>query len=208
MGALRRQRGDVVPAIELHRQAIAIFEELEDPRGEAQARANLGEALHAVGEFSGAQGEYETSLALNEALNSPEGIGMNCWQLGRLWLDRGERDKARAFAFRCLRADEAGDRPESIGGGLHLFGQIELSAKEFDAAVDSLSSALDIYRSSGQRLGAAWTAADLARAHAGAGHAGAARSALSVAVDQGSGLEHVQFQSVLSAAQAAVDKLA
>jgi tetratricopeptide (TPR) repeat protein len=206
VGALRRQRGDLDSAGDMHRRAINLFRELDDPRGEAQARANLGEVLYALGDFSAARSEFTESLEINEALKSPEGIGMNCWQLGRLALDLGDTDAARGYALRCLSIDEHGaDRPESVGGAFHLFGQIELAVDDPQQAILSLERALAIYERTGQRLGASWTAADLARAHSGLGDEVAARRALAKAVELGAELDHVQLQEALRTARSVVE---
>ena len=204
VGALRRQRGDVDAAVEMHEQAISLFAELEDRRGEAQAHANLGEALHAAGRLDDAHAEYERSLELNQALNSPEGIGMNCWQLGRLALTNGDSNSASSYATRCLLSDEGADRPESIGGALHLIGQVDLAAGNADEAIPTLERALSIYRGSGQRLGEAWTAADLAKAQAVATRLPSATEALQRATALGANLEHVQFQAALDEARGVV----
>lgn len=208
VGALRRQRGDVVMAQQMHSQAIELFRELEDARGEAQARANLGEAFYAAGDSGSAKREFTESLEMNEALKSPEGIGMNCWQLGRVALDTGDFVSARGYALRCMTVDEqAADRPESIGGALHLFGQVELAQGDLDSAHRSLENALTIYERTGQRLGASWTAADLARARVAINDLDGAEEALSRAVGLGRDLDHVQLSTALDAAEAAVANL-
>lgn len=207
VGALRRQRGDVDVAKDMHAQAIDLFRGLDDPRGEANARANLGEAFYAAGDVAQAKREFTESLEINETLKSPEGIGMNNWQLGRVALDEGDLAAARAYALRCLTIDQREpDRPESVGGALHLFGQIELADSKPSAAVASLENALTIYERTGQRLGAAWTAADLARAYAMNGDLPDAEAALDKAFEFGSGLDHVQLATNLAAARAAVSE--
>jgi tetratricopeptide (TPR) repeat protein len=205
VGALRRQLGELDPARVMHEQAIELFRELGDTRGEANARANLGEVLDAADDRDGAKVEFEESLELNESLKSPEGIGMNCWQLGRVALQAGDFVSARRYALRCLSFDErAPDRPESVGGAFHLFGQIELVEGDVDEAIKSLERALSIYTSTGQRLGAAWTAGDLARAREAAGDHVGGKRALELAESLGHGQDHAQLAASLRAAESAV----
>ena len=52
-------------AKEYHEKALAIFMEIKDKRGEADACTNLGAALHSLGEYQKAKEYYEKALAFH-----------------------------------------------------------------------------------------------------------------------------------------------
>lgn len=205
-GAILRQQGRVSEAEAMHREALDLFRQETYERGEAQARANLGEDLVTLGRASEARAEFEASLALNESLKSPEGVGMNLWQLGRLALAEGDVDAAKRYGLRGLVADDSSGRPEGVAGALHLIGQVAIVEEDWERAQAALTGALEQYSDSEQRLGMAWTAADLARAYAGASDLEQAERAMVRAEETAQGLGHAELEAAIQSARVVVDR--
>jgi tetratricopeptide (TPR) repeat protein len=202
-GSILREKGRFDEALELAKEAVATFQELEYPRGEAQARAILGEVYAELDELDSAKVEFQKSLELNEQLNSPDGVGMNLWQLGRVALEKGDLDEAEHRAHAATRyAGDERSRPEALGAPMQLLGNVEMERKNFESAIDDLSYAVDLNERN--ELGEAWSFADLARAHAGAGDMDRAHWALLQAQERGQALSSKRFQAALERAQTAV----
>src|SRR5262249_28202910 len=81
---------------------------------------------------------------------------------------------------------------------------IEMADDAPKSALPSLENALSIYQRTGQRLGASWTAADLAQAYTALGDQAKAEEALETALSLGRGLGHIQLDSALAAAELGV----
>ncbi len=98
LGIVSVRRGDFARAVELHRKAIGLHQRYGSRRLEAVAQANLGSALHRLGDLEGAQVALELGLSAFRAMGRRDGMGKLLMNLARLLLDRGDRERARALA--------------------------------------------------------------------------------------------------------------
>jgi len=108
LGVVFQRKGDSRGAVELHRKALELHRYSgAGIRTESVTRANLGGALHRLGDLSGARNEIEVAVASFRNMGRRSGLGRVLWNLARVYKDQGERQLAlTALAEVCgeLRA--------------------------------------------------------------------------------------------------------
>ena len=76
------QVGDHLRAREMHEQALAVSEKLEERNDEAAACANLGSNYHGTGDYVRAREMHNKALAICKALGVRAGVARACGNLG------------------------------------------------------------------------------------------------------------------------------
>ena len=157
-GALRA--GRTREAAQVYARAVEVFAAAADRVGEGEARANLGQALLAMGRHDAALTELSSALALAQLTSSEALEAAVASALGALHLDHGDPDAAAPLLQRALVLAEAGGVRQRAGGarlGLARLprdrGELEVAAALVAAAHGDASATWD------ERLGFAAEAA-------------------------------------------------
>jgi tetratricopeptide (TPR) repeat protein len=169
-------------AIECFEQALAIYRDLGDVRGESRAATNVANAYFDLGRFEDALEAAQRSLEIQRRADKRYGegialgvIGGACRELGR-FSEAIERLQEALAIFR-----ELGDRMTEADA-LSDLGQAYLGLDQVDQAADSLSRSLAIWQDIGDRYGQAATLQRLARAQELVGDQKKARDSLEQAL--------------------------
>ena len=135
-------RLDPEQAIEVHRQAVALYERTGDARGQASALVHVGVAQLRLGRWREAQEAIEQSAALAGSSAAPDLRGYLLLCLGTIQLRRGEYERARELlhdATRLLAAVRSEDlQLDALLALAYLDrerGDLATSAESYDAAV-------------------------------------------------------------------------
>jgi tetratricopeptide (TPR) repeat protein len=110
-------------AIEYYRQALAIFREIGDQRGEGSGLGGLGRAHHRLGQVERAIDYYQQALAISREIGDRPGEGNRLGNLGVAYSDLGQVERAidyyrRALAIRREIDDRRGEATDSWNLGL------------------------------------------------------------------------------------------
>lgn len=101
-GAQLRRAGSYTPAVELHVEALEIFEALDDRHGQASTLNGLALALKAAGDIDGAVARFEQALSILRAgAEDPEQAKVIA-NLGFTLLKQGVEDRGRELLSEAL----------------------------------------------------------------------------------------------------------
>jgi tetratricopeptide (TPR) repeat protein len=126
-GIVSQQRGSIVKAEELYRQARAIASQARDVSLVAMLDQNLGTIANIRGDYDEAKLRYEASLAAYRTLGMRRPVGPLLNNLGMLHTDLAEwRDAERYYAAALREASACGD----------LAGQLRTEANRADMYVN------------------------------------------------------------------------
>jgi tetratricopeptide (TPR) repeat protein len=169
-------------AVDCFEQALAIYRELGDVRGESRAATNVANAYFDLSRFSEALEAAQRSLEIQRRAEKRYGegialgvIGSACRELGR-FSEAIDHLQAALAIFR-----ELGD-PRTEADALSDLGEAYLGLDQVDKAIGSLSESLAIWQHIGDRYGQAATLQRLARAQHLVGERERARASLAQAV--------------------------
>jgi CHAT domain-containing protein/tetratricopeptide (TPR) repeat protein len=134
LGVIAQERGRPQDAEKRHRASLAIWEELGNQRGIANACYELGNAHQAQGQLDEAEDWHSKSLAIREYLDDDPGrassyhlIGIICQEQGRLEEAEEWHNKAAAIQERL------GDEP-GLARSFHELGNAAYQRDQLDAA--------------------------------------------------------------------------
>ncbi|HEX3531632.1 MAG TPA: CHAT domain-containing tetratricopeptide repeat protein [Thermoanaerobaculia bacterium] len=154
MGFDRWTLGEVEPARDLYRQALARFAGTDDAYGKAAALNDLGLSDHARGDLRAARGNYEEALPLFERTDlRAAAVVVN--NIGGIYQVLGEPSAAIDFYRRALDLQrKAGNRLEEardLGNLASVAAEIGL----YQQALSQYEQALEIFRGLGDLAGQA-----------------------------------------------------
>ncbi|MFN6468893.1 MAG: CHAT domain-containing protein [Nostoc sp. SerVER01] len=164
-GLKHYQLSQFVPAIQSWQQALIVYRELKDRRGEGQTLGNLGLAYRATGEYSKAINYQQQALTIFQELKDRQSEGQLLGNLGNAYLAIGEYDKAIQSQQQSLTiARESKDRAGE-GFVLGSLGIVFAELGNYPQAVESYVQSLAIARETKNREGEASTLNNLGAAY-------------------------------------------
>jgi tetratricopeptide (TPR) repeat protein len=145
--------GEVRRAIGVYEQALAIFREIGDRRGEGGDLASLGNGYSVLGEVRRAIGVYEQALAIFREIGDRRGEGTALTGLGSAHSALGEVRRAIGVYEQALAIDrEIGDR-RGEGADVASLGSAYYALGEVRRAIEFYEQSLAIFREIGHRGG-------------------------------------------------------
>jgi non-specific serine/threonine protein kinase len=163
-GVLAALQGDYAAARALHERSLALYRELEDGRGIAEAQGNLGRVLLRQGEYAAARPLLEASLALQQELGNEPGVAGVLGTLGQLALREGDHAAARAtFEARLALLREVGDT-DGIADALEDLATVAGEQGDVARQTVLLEEALVLFREIGSTRGRALVLGNLGMA--------------------------------------------
>jgi non-specific serine/threonine protein kinase len=104
---MRGRFSEFFQAIEFHRRGLAVWRELHDKRGIAEALNNLGDVMHQCGDRAGAKPLVAESLALFQELSDKRGTAHALINLAAIVGDEGDTRRARSLYQQSVPLFEA-----------------------------------------------------------------------------------------------------
>jgi DNA-binding SARP family transcriptional activator/tetratricopeptide (TPR) repeat protein len=153
------------------KDALALFERLDDDLGTAHALNRLTYLNGYLGRVTDAQATAERALALADQVGSQwcraralQHLGTIAWEYGRL--DESERHLTEAISL----YGECGG-PSSQAHAMKALGRVYVSGGDAPGAIRQLTAALSVYRELRNPIGEVLALADLTKAHQANGQA-------------------------------------
>ena len=142
----RLQAGDIAGARESEREALQLFTEVEDRRGEVIGHLHLGQIAAHAGDDSAAHSEFESALAIAREIRHQEFEGEGELRLGILACDSGDFGGAARHLGRSLSIcrDAADKRGEA--NALHWLGRLALETGDLHVAQERLVEASQAFK--------------------------------------------------------------
>ncbi|MEM7351160.1 MAG: CHAT domain-containing protein [Acidobacteriota bacterium] len=142
LGHVARYRGDLDGAEAHYLAALALYEELDDPRGASLHLSNLGNLARQRKDFETALAFYEKALVGVE----PNWRGRVLSNLGRTHLLLGRADDAEPFLKESLELKrELSPRTLDVAASLMLLGDLERARENLDQAGAQYRAALALH---------------------------------------------------------------
>jgi non-specific serine/threonine protein kinase len=181
-GALSYLHGDYAAAEVRHRQALAIWRQLDNRRGISRSLNSLGSIARSRGELSAARGLYEEALSIAREIGDRRSVSMGLQCLGTVAHEAGDYAAAQALLEECVSAShDIGAWREAVA--LSELGAVRHARGDLEAARSMLLAALEGQRELGDRPGIAKTLIRLAIVSHDARDIAAARAQLVNALD-------------------------
>jgi len=124
IGTIHERSGHYEQAQTAHEQALALEEQLQNPRGQGIALLHLGDTARALYQFERSRAFYNRALAVTRRDSDQIGLARALERLGDLGFDEGHRERANANWVEALKireglhhSEEANALRERIRGG-------------------------------------------------------------------------------------------
>ena len=155
MGNINKNKGDYLPAMELHKKALKIREEIGDKKG-------IAGSYHNIGIIYDAQGNYPEALKnLFEALKMNKESGNKLWQsynltsIGNIYGEQGNYLEALKNQFASLKIEEEIGDKQGIARSYNNIGNIYYAQGNCPEALKNHFAAIKIYEEFGNKSGIA-----------------------------------------------------
>jgi predicted ATPase/class 3 adenylate cyclase len=151
-------------------EALAIFGELEDEAGIAEATYDIAFGRSIEGKVSESAEMFRTSRAMFEALGDRRGVADSLFGLGIVSRLQGEIATARAAGEEALRMHEELADSFGVYGSLYVVGRAAVEQGDLAAGRAHFLRALEMAEEYGDRTGVALSLDNLADQEIGSGH--------------------------------------
>ena len=139
---VRGRFGEFAQTIEFQRRGLALWRELGDKRGTAEALNNLGDVTHQCGDRAGAKPLVEESLALFQEVFDQRGIAHALINLAEIIGDEGDPIRVRALYEETVPLFEATEdwrglshALDNLGGILITLGDVARAGALYDRSL-------------------------------------------------------------------------
>jgi predicted ATPase/DNA-binding winged helix-turn-helix (wHTH) protein len=162
-GWMARFQGDYIAAQRQLTQSIALFQELDDHVGEAEALSNLASNLFYMGQVEEGERVAARALDLARAAGDPYVTGYCLETFGDQCASRGDFDRARALLFEGVEILRSIDHAPSLAFALAKLGNLVLQQGDLVSARAALEQAHALHLRMGEGMGVDHTLLRLGR---------------------------------------------
>jgi tetratricopeptide (TPR) repeat protein len=153
VGAAYDHLGNSERAIELYEQALVIFRDTGNRRGEGADLGNLAIAYQRIGQFERAIELYEQALVIDREIGDRRGEGADLGNLGLAYRRLGQLERAIEFNEQALVIAREIDDRRGEGTTLGNLGNAYADLGQVERAIEFLEQQLVIDREIGDRRG-------------------------------------------------------
>ena len=154
-GLQQYQTSQYTAAMASWRQALAIYQAINDRNGEASALGNLGNVYRSLGQYPQAEAAYNQALGIFQEIGDREGEARALNNLGIVYQSLGQYPQAEAAYNQALGIfQEIGDR-NGEADALTGLGIVYQSLGQYPQAEAAHTQALGIFQEIGDRNGEA-----------------------------------------------------
>jgi tetratricopeptide (TPR) repeat protein len=151
IGWLNRHRGELNSAEEEVKQALAMFERLNEEEGIALAKRNLGRIFQERGELEQAERLLSEAFALEQPIGCERRIYLVTANLADVALDKGDLDTAWALCNSVLASARRFGHPTSIARLLKALGRVAHQRGDLEQAKSFWKEALAYMKRASRR---------------------------------------------------------
>ena len=155
VGWLFQVEGRFKEAIELHREALAISQEIRDRQGEATSYRGLGNAYSSLRKYQQAIQFYQQSLEISQEIGDRRGEASSLNGLGNACDSLGEYQQAIQFHQQSLEIEREIGNCQGEASSLSNLGIVYQSLRQYQQAIHFHQQSLEISQEIGDRQGEA-----------------------------------------------------
>lgn len=153
LGSIYNALGKKVEALKYYAQALDIFKEIGDAKGEGITLSNIGRVYSALGEKMEALRYYKRALSILAKIGEDGGKGTTLSHLGRVYSALGQQNKARGYYEQALGLLQNAKDYSGQGVTLSYLGRVYGMLGLREQALSYCEQALLILREIGDRRG-------------------------------------------------------
>ena len=154
--------GDAERALGMFEEALAIFREVGDPAGMAEALNRLGPPLEAAGRSEEADRCVEEAVALSRELELRDELALGLHILGVTAAERGDLERAQELLEESTALLRDGGDPMQLGWNFHNLAEVALRRNDLQRSWALTCEALRLARQFGDEINALICLANLA----------------------------------------------
>lgn len=143
--------GDFPRAEAIYTQALTIYRDVGDRRGEGHVLSNLGLALREQGQYAGARDYFDGAHQLYQEIGDRDGAAHVLVNLGLLGRDQGDLTASRTYYEQALAISQQTGARASEALALLGIGDVYKDQDAFTSAATHYEQALLIFRAIGDR---------------------------------------------------------
>jgi CHAT domain-containing protein/Flp pilus assembly protein TadD len=162
-------------ALTNYNQALALFREAKEPRGEAQTLNYIGLAQWALGDYPAAGDSLNQALRLRREVKDKPGEAATLNNLGLVYDATGEKEQARQIYQQAATLFREISNPQGEAYALNNLGFVSEALGDITVARDSHTRSIELSRRIGDRMREAKARYGLARLERTRGRLGEAR---------------------------------
>ncbi len=150
IGQTYKSAGKLVMARDYITRSLALYEMRDEQRLFGLTHQHLGKTLEKQNDFDGAEKEYREAITIEEELEDDVAASMCHTSLAELLLKRGKKQEAEQEAQEALRFAKRSQNVVTQGQALMALAQIRHDAKDYAAADQLFTEALELLDSSNE----------------------------------------------------------
>ena len=169
LGSVARLSGDIQAALEYHRRALAMFEQMGHSEGVSVANGNLGIVHYSIGDYPKALEYYGGALAMYEELGDRAGVAAVTGNMGVVYRMTGDYPSALEHYRRALEMHEEMGRGTGVADVTANMGVVYLNTGDYSQALEHFKRALTLHEDLGNRVGVAKVTGNMGNVYAETG---------------------------------------
>jgi tetratricopeptide (TPR) repeat protein len=150
IGQTYKSAGKLVMARDYITRSLALYEMRDEQRLFGLTHQHLGKTLEKQNDFDGAEKEYREAITIEEELEDDVAASSAHTSLAELLLKRGKKQEAEQEAQEALRFAKQSQNVVTQGQALMALAQIRHDAKDYAAADQLFTEALELLDSSNE----------------------------------------------------------
>lgn len=150
IGQTYKSAGKLVMARDYITRSLALYEMRDEQRLFGMTHQHLGKTLEKQNDFDGAEKEYREAITIVEELDDDVAASICHTSLAELLLKRGKKQEAEQEAQEALRFAKQSQNVVTQGQALMALAQIRHDAKDYAAADQLFTEALELLDSSNE----------------------------------------------------------
>ncbi len=144
IGQTYKSAGKLVMARDYITRSLALYEMRDEQRLFGMTHQHLGKTLEKQNDFDGAEKEYREAITIEEELEDDVATSICHTSLAELLLKRGKKQEAEQEAQEALRFAKQSQNVVTQGQALMALAQIRHDAKDYAAADQLFTEALEL----------------------------------------------------------------
>ena len=144
IGQTYKSAGKLVMARDYITRSLALYEMRDEQRLFGMTHQHLGKTLEKQNDFDGAEKEYREAITIEEELDDDVAASICHTSLAELLLKRGKKQEAEQEAQEALRFARQSQNVVTQGQALMALAQIRHDAKDYAAADQLFTEALEL----------------------------------------------------------------
>jgi tetratricopeptide (TPR) repeat protein len=144
IGQTYKSAGKLVMARDYITRSLALYEMRDEQRLFGMTHQHLGKTLEKQNDFDGAEKEYREAITIEEELDDDVAASICHTSLAELLLKRGKKQEAEQEAQEALRFAKQSQNVVTQGQALMALAQIRHDAKDYAAADQLFTEALEL----------------------------------------------------------------